>query len=190
MTISSRNIVYDGAKVNIGCSKIFCFAKENFGGYSNETSEGFYYACDVDSAGHLTKLSWAYAIGRRNFEIYGDDVSFDATFDINKYNMIFAPFTGVDKHDRCVTFAACLLSQESVTDYTWAFHHFVKAMRRNLVVIVTNQCAAMKVAIPDVFSDGNGLIASKHRLCMWHITGKFPVKLGNRLFKETDFMEK
>ncbi|KAK1369476.1 hypothetical protein POM88_035568 [Heracleum sosnowskyi] len=48
----------------------------------------------------------------------------------------------------------------------------------------------MKVAVPGIFSSFNGLVASKHRLCMWHILQKFPVKLGNRLCKETDFMEK
>ncbi|KAK1396112.1 hypothetical protein POM88_005975 [Heracleum sosnowskyi] len=155
-----------------------------------ETSASFYYAYDVDPAGHLMKLFWADAIGRRNFEIYGDVVSFDATFDTNKYNLIFAPFTGVDKHEKCVTFASCLLSHESVTDYSWAFGHFVKAMGRNPVLIITDQCAAMKVAVPAIFSSINGLVASKHRLCMWHILQKFPVKLGNRLCKETDFMEK
>lgn len=49
-----------------------------------ETSESFYFAYDVDSAGHLLKLFWADPIGRRNFEVYGDAVSFDATFDTNK----------------------------------------------------------------------------------------------------------
>ncbi|KAK1376404.1 hypothetical protein POM88_032597 [Heracleum sosnowskyi] len=63
-------------------------------------------------------------------------------------------------------------------------------MGRNPVVIITDQCAAMKVAVPASFSAKNGLIASKHRLCMWHIIQKFPVKLGNPLCKETDFMEK
>ncbi|KAK1376405.1 STI1 domain-containing protein [Heracleum sosnowskyi] len=77
---------------------------------NQENSKSFYFSYDVDSAGHLTKLFWADPIGRRNFELYGDAVSFDATFDTNKYNMIFAPFTSVDKHDKCVTFAACLLS--------------------------------------------------------------------------------
>ncbi|KAK1386236.1 hypothetical protein POM88_023971 [Heracleum sosnowskyi] len=157
---------------------------------NQENSKSFYFAYDVDSAGHLTKLFWADPIGRRNFELYGDAVSFDATFDTNKYNMIFAPFTGVDKHDKCVTFAACLLSQESIADYTWAFDHFVKSMGRNPVVIITDQCPAMKIAVPASFSAKNGLIASKHRLCMWHIIQKFPVKLGNPLCKETDFMEK
>ncbi|KAK1350206.1 hypothetical protein POM88_054729 [Heracleum sosnowskyi] len=155
-----------------------------------ETSASFYYAYDVDPAGHLMKLFWADAIGRRNFEIYGDAVSFDATFDTNKYNLIFAQFTGVDKHDKCVTFASCLLSHESVTDYSWPFGHFVKAMGQNHVLIITDQCTAMKVAVPGIFYSFNGLVASKHRLCIWHILQKFPVKLGNRLCKETDFMEK
>ncbi|KAK1395914.1 hypothetical protein POM88_005777 [Heracleum sosnowskyi] len=35
MNIGLRNIVYDGSKINIGCSKSFFFAKELFGGYSN-----------------------------------------------------------------------------------------------------------------------------------------------------------
>ncbi|KAK1389608.1 hypothetical protein POM88_017786 [Heracleum sosnowskyi] len=198
MNINLRNIVFDSSKVKIGCITSFSFAKELAGGYSNvgatlrdfrnfnrdlktfvgendgqmlidkfkvnqENSKSFYFAYDVDSAGHLTKMFWADPIGRRYFELYGDAVSFDATFDTNKYNMIFAPFTGVDKHDKCVTFAACLLSQESIEDYTWAFDHFVKSKGRNPVVIITDQCTAMK---------------------------KFPVKLGNPLCKETDFMEK
>ncbi|KAK1351901.1 hypothetical protein POM88_053906 [Heracleum sosnowskyi] len=46
----------------------------------------------------------------------------------------------------------------------------------------------MKVAIRDSFPAVNDLVAIKHRLCMWHIMEKF--HLGNRLCKETDFMEK
>ncbi|XP_074377582.1 protein FAR1-RELATED SEQUENCE 5-like [Apium graveolens] len=159
MNISLRTICFDASKVNIGVSKSFYFAKEMAGGYGNETSESFYFAYEVDSDGHLMKLFWADAIGRRNFELYGDAVSFDATFDTNKYNMIFSPFTGVDKHDKCVTFAVCLLSHENIEDYTWAFDHFVKAMGRNPVVILTDQYPAMKVAVHNSFSDKNGLIA-------------------------------
>ncbi|XP_074375332.1 protein FAR1-RELATED SEQUENCE 5-like [Apium graveolens] len=155
-----------------------------------ETSESFYFAYVVDSDVHLTKLFWADAIGRRNFELYGDAVSFDATFNTNKYNMIFAPFTVLDKHDKCVTFAACLLSHENIVDYTWASNHFVKAMGRNPVVILTDRCPSMKVAVHNSFPDKNGLIASKHRLCMWQIMQKIPIKLGNHLCKETELWRK
>lgn len=123
MDTSLRNICYNGAKVNIGCSKSFSFAKEMYGGYANigatlqdfrnfsrdlklfigdndaqmmidkfkiiqESSKGFYYAYDVDANGHLNKLFWADSIGRRNFELYGDAVSFDATFDTNRYDSL------------------------------------------------------------------------------------------------------
>nr|XP_017245913.1 PREDICTED: protein FAR1-RELATED SEQUENCE 5-like [Daucus carota subsp. sativus] len=155
MTISSRNFVFDAAKVNIGCSKAYGLMKEMVGGV-----EFFYYAYELDETGHLTKLFWADAICRRNFEVYGDAVSFDATFDTNKYNMIFAPFTGVDKHEKCVTFAACLLAKEDVTHYKWVFDQFSTCMKRHPVVIITDQCPAMKIA------------------------------LGNRLCKETNFMKK
>ncbi|XP_074356123.1 protein FAR-RED IMPAIRED RESPONSE 1-like [Apium graveolens] len=49
-----------------------------------ETSESFYFSYEVDSDGHLAKLFWGNAIGRRNFELFCDAVSFDATFDTNK----------------------------------------------------------------------------------------------------------
>ncbi|XP_074376904.1 protein FAR1-RELATED SEQUENCE 5-like [Apium graveolens] len=148
-----------------------------------EKFKAFYYAYDVDSDGRLTKLFWADSIGRRNFELNGDTISFNATFDTNRYNLIFAPFTGVDKHDRCVTFASCLLSHESVADYSWVFVHLLKAMGRNHVLIITDQCPAMKVSVRDVFSDVNGIVRSKLRLCMWHIMEKFLVKMMIDKFK-------
>ncbi|KAK1359719.1 hypothetical protein POM88_044193 [Heracleum sosnowskyi] len=63
-------------------------------------------------------------------------------------------------------------------------------MGRNPVCIVTDQCAAMKQAIPNYFKETDDFPASRHRLCMWHITEKFPMKLGHFLCKETEFMEK
>ncbi|KAK1359525.1 hypothetical protein POM88_043999 [Heracleum sosnowskyi] len=180
MSIISRKFVFDAANVNIGVSKSHSFMKEQVGGYANvgatvrdfrnfsrdlkayvgerdaqmiinkfkakhASCESFYYAYDVDSEDHLTKLFWADAIARRNYELYGDAVSFDATFDTNMYNMVFCPFTG---------------------------------------------CPAMKQAIPISFAATDEFPATRHRLCMWHIMEKFPMKLGNYLCKETDFMEK
>ncbi|KAK1398645.1 hypothetical protein POM88_008508 [Heracleum sosnowskyi] len=155
-----------------------------------DSCESFYYAYDVDSEDHLTKLFCADTVARRNYELYGDVVSFDATFNTNMYNMVFCPFIGVDKHDKCVTFGFALLSKEDIPHFQWAFNHFRKAMGRNPVVIVTDQCPAMKQAIPISFAATDDFPATRHRLCMWHIMEKFPMKLGNYLCKETDFMEK
>ncbi|KAK1353773.1 hypothetical protein POM88_052138 [Heracleum sosnowskyi] len=54
-----------------------------------ETYPGFFYAHDVDPAGNLTKLFWVDSTARRNYELYRDVVSFDPTFNTNKYNMVF-----------------------------------------------------------------------------------------------------
>ena len=48
---------------------------------------------------------------------------------------------------------------------------FMKAHGRQPLFVMTDQCAAMKQAIPVVFPD------SKHRLCLWHITNKLDNKV-------------
>src|SRR5436189_4611814 len=81
--------------------------------------------------------------------------------------MIFGPFTSVDNHKKCVTFAAGLLSKEDIDHYVWLFSAFLEAMRREQVGVITDQCPSMLQAIPIVF------LTAKHRLCMWHILKKF-----------------
>ncbi|KAK1375343.1 hypothetical protein POM88_031536 [Heracleum sosnowskyi] len=109
------------------------------------------------------------SVVRRNYELYGDVVSFDATFDTNKYNMVFCPFTSIDKHEKCVTFGFAFLSKEDIPHFKWAFDQFLKAMGRNLVCIITDQCPAMKQVIPMSFPVTEEFPATKHHLCMRHI---------------------
>lgn len=39
---------------------------------------------------------------RRNYNIFGDVVAFDARCETNKYFMIFAPFIGYDQHPHSI----------------------------------------------------------------------------------------
>ncbi|CAH9094181.1 unnamed protein product [Cuscuta europaea] len=84
----------------------------------------------------------------------------------NRYDMVFAPFTGVDNHKKCITFGVGLLSKEDVESYVWLFRYFLNAMGRELKCIITDQDPSMKIAIPHVFTK------SCHRFCMWHIMEK------------------
>nr|GEX13220.1 protein FAR1-related sequence 5 [Tanacetum cinerariifolium] len=45
-------------------------------------------------------------VSKYNYREFGDVVSFYATFKINKYNMVFVPFTAMDNHMKCVTICA------------------------------------------------------------------------------------
>lgn len=51
----------------------------------NETSDGvFFYEYETDLDGHLTRIFWADVEGRKSYEVFGDVISFDATYRTNK----------------------------------------------------------------------------------------------------------
>ncbi|KAL9690384.1 hypothetical protein QQ045_010782 [Rhodiola kirilowii] len=150
--------------------------------YSFEEAHNHCLVDDIDEHGSLSRLFWADHVARGDCIIFGDVVSFDATYRTNKYNLVFVPFTGVDNHHRSVTLAAGLISKEDVESYTWLLTCFKNFVSCDPSVIVTDQDAAMKVAISRVFP------ASRHRFCMWHITEKLQAKVGISKYREPGFL--
>ncbi|XP_076943026.1 protein FAR1-RELATED SEQUENCE 5-like [Bidens hawaiensis] len=78
--------------------------------------------------GELRALFWADETAKINYQAVGDVLAFDATYHMNKYNMIFVPFTGVDSHKRCVMFGAGLLYNETIESYCCLLDCFIKPM--------------------------------------------------------------
>ncbi|XP_074351949.1 protein FAR1-RELATED SEQUENCE 5-like [Apium graveolens] len=143
----------------------------------HETSDGgFFYEFQTDSNGHLTRLFWADLRGRKNYEVFGDVVSFDATYR-TKYGMVFVPFIGIDNHWKSCTFSSTLLYSENESNFTWSCEMLLKVFPLPPKCIITDQCPAMKVAISKIFS------SSVHRFCMWHIMQKFPAKVYSASIK-------
>ncbi|KAK1354970.1 hypothetical protein POM88_048226 [Heracleum sosnowskyi] len=173
MTTLQQHFLLDASKSNLGAYRAHDIYKSCFGFYS-----------DTDSDGHLTRLFWADVRGRKNYDVFGDVVSFDATYRTNKYGMVFVPFIGVDNHWKSVTFSSALFDHENETNFTWACEMFLKVFCRPPKCIITYQCLAMKVASQKTFPD------SIHRYCMWHIMQKFPAKIGPVFCAESGFMEK
>ncbi|GKB63307.1 FAR1-related sequence 5-like protein, partial [Tanacetum coccineum] len=118
----------------------------------------------------LVGLFWAGEKAKQYFDVFGNVVSFDATFHSNRYNMILVPFTGIDNHNRCILFGAALLDSEHIKKYRWLLKRFKKIFRKAPKVVVTDQDPAMKVAIEEIFPE------SRHRLCMWHTMKKLAGK--------------
>lgn len=85
--------------------------------------------------------------------------------------MIFVPFTGIDNHQKCVTFAIGLLSSETAESYKWLLDVFLSVHVTEPYLVVTDEDPAMKIAVDAVFKTAN------HRLCMWHIMSKVPGKV-------------
>ncbi|GJW68594.1 FAR1-related sequence 5-like protein [Tanacetum coccineum] len=129
----------------------------------------------------LVRLFWADETMKCNYVAFGDVVSFDATFHTNKYGYKFVPFTGIDHNQRCVTFGAALLSDETTESFSWMLEAFLKTHKKQPPFAVTDQDGALRKAVVKMFPD------SHHRLCMWHITEKLPGKVLGDLAADTNF---
>jgi hypothetical protein len=51
-----------------------------------EVNSAFFYDFEVDDHGRLMRVFWVDAISRKNYSIFGDVVSLDATYSTNQYN--------------------------------------------------------------------------------------------------------
>ncbi|KAH6780797.1 hypothetical protein C2S52_012034 [Perilla frutescens var. hirtella] len=144
----------------------------------------FFFDYCVNADDQLTRLMWADPICRRNFTLFGDIVSFDATYSTNRYEMIFTLFTEKDNHGKCVTFGAALLSNEDNEAYSWVLDNFKVCMGRSPAMLIIDQDPGLKIAVQC------SLPETRHRLCMWHIMLKVPDKVPAHLRKNDLFRGK
>nr|GFA36398.1 hypothetical protein [Tanacetum cinerariifolium] len=75
------------------------------------------------------------------------------------YGYKFVPFTGIDHNQRCVTFGAALLSDETTKSFSWMLEAFLKTHKKHPPFPVTDQDDALRNAVVKMFPD------SHHRLC-------------------------
>ncbi|XP_074297242.1 protein FAR1-RELATED SEQUENCE 5-like [Silene latifolia] len=96
----------------------------------SETSKGFYFAYYTDESQILSRIFWCDSQSRQNYSLFGDAVSFDATYGTNKYNMMFAPFTGVDHHKKSVIFGATFLEHKDEESFKCRLEKIFDAMNQ------------------------------------------------------------
>ncbi|XP_047978500.1 protein FAR1-RELATED SEQUENCE 5-like [Salvia hispanica] len=146
-----------------------------------ELSDSFTYHYEVNESNQLVALFWCDGLSKRNYQMFGDIVAFDSTYNTNMYRMIFTPFTGKDNHGKPVTFAAGLVCNEKTGAFAWLFQKFIECMGVAPKMIVTDQDLGMRSAIEEI------LVGTRHRWCMWHIMYKLAAKVPNRLLKDENF---
>ncbi|XP_076948841.1 protein FAR1-RELATED SEQUENCE 5-like [Bidens hawaiensis] len=132
-------------------------------GFGPTVAHRFFFQYKAEK-GHLRSIFWCDNISRCNYSMFGEVLAFDATYETNRHNMIFVPFTGVDCHKKCVTFGAGLINNETIDSYQWLLNVFITAHGKQPRLVLTYQDAAMKQAVSSVLTE------STHRLCMWHVT--------------------
>ena len=75
-----------------------------------QDNESFFYVMDLDIDNRVRNVFWADARSRAAFTEFGDVVTFDTTYLVNKYDMPFAPFVGVNQHGQSVLLGCGLIS--------------------------------------------------------------------------------
>ncbi|CAI9300105.1 unnamed protein product [Lactuca saligna] len=100
----------------------------------------------------LNVIFWADETSKYNYNDFGDVVSLDATDNMNKYDMVFVPFTGIDNHKKCVTFGARLLSREDGSSYSWLLTTFLKAFKKQPTLVLTDQDPSLIKVVNQVFA--------------------------------------
>ncbi|XP_020525867.1 protein FAR1-RELATED SEQUENCE 5-like [Amborella trichopoda] len=134
----------------------------------------FFYAMQVEENGHLTRIFWADARSRMNYQFFDDVVVFDTTYLTNKYRMPFVPLTGVNHHHQSMLFGCNLLVDEIEESFVWLFKKWLQAMSgHHPTSIITDQDLATGAAIRRVFAN------TYHHLFLWHILKKVPEKLSH-----------
>ncbi|GAB2292919.1 hypothetical protein Dimus_027147 [Dionaea muscipula] len=124
-------------------------------------SPQFYYAVQFNEEGRATNFFWVDARSISAYRCFGDVVTFDTTYRTNKYDMPFAPFTGVNHHFQTIQFGCALLSDETEETFVWLFNTWLEAMGNcPPVSIITDQDLTMRGAIAKVFP------TTRHRLCI------------------------
>jgi prepilin-type processing-associated H-X9-DG protein len=70
----------------------------------------FFYAMEIDKHdGRIANFFWADGQSIMDYACFGDAVSFNTTFQTNKFEIPFAPLLGTNHHKQTIIFRAALL---------------------------------------------------------------------------------
>lgn len=134
----------------------------------------FFLSVQGDFENTSGNIFWADANSRRNYNYFGDTVTFDTTYRTNRYRVPFAPFTGINHHGQPVLFGCALLLNESESSFAWLFQTWLSAMsNRRPSSITTDQDRIIRSAVAHVFP------GTRHRFCKWNILREAQEKLSH-----------
>lgn len=134
----------------------------------------FFYAIQVDDGRSLCSMFWADARSRMASNYFGDVVYFDTLYKVNRYEMTFALFTGVNHHQQSTLFGCALLLDETEPSFVWLFKTWLEAMcGRQPHSIITDQDVTIGAAIAQVFP------RSHHIFNKWHILNSAQKQLSH-----------
>ncbi|RYR38250.1 hypothetical protein Ahy_A09g043226 isoform B [Arachis hypogaea] len=125
-------------------------AKE-FGKYlvrMKEKNQNFFFELNLEGDHCIKHAFWANARSRAAFDYFRDVVSFDTTYNTNRYNLVLGSFVGVNHHGKSTLLGCALMKNEDIQLFKWLFECWLRCMGGKAPKgILTNQCALIQRAI-------------------------------------------
>ncbi|RYR58452.1 hypothetical protein Ahy_A05g024235 [Arachis hypogaea] len=108
-------------------------AKE-FGKYllrMKEKNQNFFFELKLEDDQSIKLAFWADARSRAIFEYFGDVISFDTTYNTNRYNLVYRSFVGVNHHCQSILLGCILMKNEEIESFKWLFQCWLRCMGGN-----------------------------------------------------------
>ncbi|RYQ88367.1 hypothetical protein Ahy_B09g095591 isoform F [Arachis hypogaea] len=97
-------------------------AKE-FGKYllrMKEKNPNFFFELELEEDQSIKLAFWADARSRAAFEYFEDVISFDTTYNTNRYNLVCGSFVGVNHHGQSTLLGCSLMKNEEIESFKWS----------------------------------------------------------------------
>lgn len=132
----------------------------------------FFYAVDLNEEHRLRNVFWVDAKGMEDYTNFGDVVSLDTTYFLNKYKIPLVLFVGVNHHIQPTLLGCALIADDTAFTFFWLLQTWCLSMGgRAPRVLLTDQNSALKEAIASV------LPGTRHCFSRWHVVEKIPRQL-------------
>ncbi|XP_057745350.1 protein FAR-RED ELONGATED HYPOCOTYL 3-like [Arachis stenosperma] len=113
-----------------------------------EKNQNFFFELEIEDDQSIKIAFWANTRSRAACEYFRNVISFDTTYNTNKYNLVFGSFVGVNHHSQSTLLGCALMKNEDIQLFKWLFECWLHCMERNaLKGILIDQCASMQRAI-------------------------------------------
>lgn len=112
----------------------------------------------------LCKILFSSAVMKKNYDIFGDIVLIDTTYQTNVYKAPLVVFTGISCDGKNVLFALALLNNETDDSYDWIIQNFLSIHNnKRPQVCVTDGDLSLCKSVKKWFN------TSTHYICQWHL---------------------
>ncbi|RYR13460.1 hypothetical protein Ahy_B04g070449 [Arachis hypogaea] len=86
-----------------------------------EKNHNFFFELELEVDQSIKIVFWADERSRAACEYFGDVISFDTTYNTNRYNLVFSSFIGVNHHGQSTLLGCTLMKNEDIQSFKLLF---------------------------------------------------------------------